>query len=165
MRHTEESATLLKALRQAFPVDPIPKNIAGQESSYEDECAYVAEYFTDRPWTDVTLKGLLEEYRGPPDACLHFMSAEGFQYYLPAYISIFLRQYEEADIVSDAAVYALCPIGDKAMLEWLTSRFILFDKAQRHVILEFLRYVSRYHGAEHAHYGLPEAIEYWERAT
>lgn len=158
-----EKEVLIKAIKDSFPVEPLPRRIGqGDGDSYvEDECYLVNTYFKDKAWPEITCQGLRDDYPGPGDACLSFMTAEGAAYYLPAYLLIYLNDNKEADVIADTPIYFLCPNDIPNTDEWQLERHALFNKKQRETIKGFLNYVSR-HDAEY--YGLQqlsEASEYW----
>ena len=155
---------LLREIAREFPLIPEPVNLAGRTPCGGDEYAYVTEFFSGRAWNEITLEDLRDTYPGPPDACLHFMSAEAFHYYLPTYLSIFLQDWKHADTVADAATFALVPTADEKLKSWQTERFKKFTLAQRMVILDFLEYAQRKYENEYACFGLTDALLYWREA-
>ena len=156
---------LLRDLDRAFPVMPKPIVLAGRQSCGGDEYAYVDEFFRDRSWTEITLEDLRNAYPGPPDACLCFMSAEAFQYYLPTYLSIFLKHWDEADTIADAAIFALVPASDEKLKGWQAERFNKFTSTQRKVITGFLKFVDLKYRNEYEFIGLVDALLYWQQAA
>ncbi|WP_194790889.1 DUF6714 family protein [Pseudomonas sp. UFMG81] len=60
----------------------------------------VREFFSGRPWWEITLEVLRSEYSGDASACLSFMSAEGRNYYIPAYLLMAVEKYYEGGVVS-----------------------------------------------------------------
>lgn len=165
METANRKEQLLRAIDRAFPALPIPRTLAGRQSCGGDEYAYVDEFFRGRLWTAIALDDLRDAYPGPPDACLSFMSAEAFQYYLPTYLSIFLRHWDEADTIADAAILVLIPTSDAGLKAWQAERFDKFSRAQRQVILEFLRFVDSKYRDEYAFFGLADALFYWQAHT
>ena len=154
--------TLLQELDRAFPVEPKPGTLAGRQSCGGDEYGYVEEFFQDQAWNEITLEDLRDRYPGPPDACLYFMSAEAFRYFLPSYLTFFLRRWDEADSVADTAVYALVPTSDERLRDWQATRFGQFSLAQRKAILNFLKFVELNYKDHYTFFGLTEALNYWE---
>ena len=159
-KNSEEA--LLRELDRAFPVEPKPATLAGRQSCGGDEYGYVDEFFHDRAWNEITLDDLRDRYPGPPDACLSFMSAEAFCYFLPTYLTFFLRHWDEADSIADTAVYALVPTSDERLRDWQAARFGQFSLAQRKAILNFLKFVTLYYKDDYTFFGLAEALNYWE---
>lgn len=159
-RNSEE--TLLHELDRVFPVEPKPAILPGRQSCGGDEYGYVEEFFHDLAWNEITLEDLRDRYPGPPDACLYFMSAEAFRYFLPTYLAFFLRSWGEADSIADTAVYALVPTSDERLRDWQATRFEQFSLAQRKTILNFLKFVELNYKDHYTFFGLTEALNYWE---
>lgn len=177
---------VLDAIDAAFGTAPYPGDdrIAGRFPSCPDEYAYVATYFKGKHWREITLKGLREEYPGPPDACLSFMSSEAFRFYLPAYMWIAVEAYEAADVVAEAAVFALTPPREDERLfkiaeqaggpgpnpfspeqvrkrhSWWLERVSGLTGAQRRAVIVFLQSIDQSHGSRFSR----EALDYWSHA-
>ena len=165
METEKQKQQLLNDLDRAFPVTPKPAVLAGRQPCGGDEYTYVDEFFRDRPWSEITLEDLWDTYPGPPDACLSFMSAEAFQYYLPSYLSIFLRHWDRADTIADAAIFALVPTSDEKLRVWQAERFRQFTSSQRKVIADFLSYVDKKYRDYYEFFGLADALLYWQAAA
>ena len=125
----------------------------------------VEEFFRDRSWPEITLESLQDTYPGPPDACLSFMSAEAFRYYMPGFMSIFLEHWDQADAIADATVFVLVPTSDARLRAWQAERFEKFNSAQRRMIFDFLTYAESRYGDEYEFVGLPDALHYWREAA
>lgn len=89
------------------------------------------------------------------------MSSEGFCYFLPAYLSIFVLNPNAADVVGDAAVSSLIPTRIDELTFWQRQRFQQFNGEQRDVIVQFLQYVYTYYADDYAHHDMQSALEYW----
>ena len=165
MQTEKQKNQLLRDLGHVFPVAPKPVVLAGRQPCGGDEYTYVDEFFRDRSWAEITLEDLWNTYPGPPDACLSFMSAEAFQYYLPTYLSIFLKRWDSADSIADAAIFALVPTNDESLRVWQAERFKQFTLAQRKVISDFLNYVDLKYRNDYEFFGLDDALLYWQAAS
>lgn len=165
METEKQKKQLLHDLDRVFPVTPKPVVLAGRQPCGGDEYTYVDEFFRDRSWTEITLEDLWNTYPGPPDACLSFMSAEAFQYYLPTYLSIFLKHWDRADTIADAAVFALVPTSDESLKAWQAERFKQFTSTQRKVVADFLNYVDLEYSDDYEFFGLVDALLYWQGAA
>ena len=149
------------------------------------EYAYVAEFFHDRHWRNVTLD-TLRDYEGPANACCSFLSAAAFRYYLPAFMRIALdepldgpRSDWEASMV-DVAVWALLPPrfrpevhaleqslepplavsspeATARLRAWWDARVTGFTSDQRRAIVAFLARMHERHGTPET----AEAREHW----
>lgn len=171
--------------REAYPGD---ERLAGGVSFHPSEYTYVAEFFRGKHWKDVTWQALRDGYQGPPDACLAFMSAEAFRFYLPAFMLIALRDFRAADMAGEAAMASLTPPSFHPELyelakqpgvteemnpcsqanvarqrEWWDGRIAGFTPQQRQVIAAFLDHMDRTHGADYASdlSGPRAALEHW----
>jgi hypothetical protein len=97
---------LRRAIESAFAPRPYPGDdrIADSDPRYESyEGHAVTRFHRGKHWREITLGHLREEYGGDATACLAFMTAEGWRYYLPAYLLIAL-EWEEADAVGDTVI-------------------------------------------------------------
>ncbi len=155
---------LLAAISGAFSEFPMPDRLSGKAGCGGDEYSYVENFFAGKRWTEISLESLREAYRGPPDACLSFMSHEAFRYFLPSFMWLFIERWEEADAVADAVIFSLIPTRDPILEEWQTERFSHFDENQRRVVADFLGYAEEIHGSEYETFELQEAKQYWRLA-
>jgi hypothetical protein len=150
---------VLALVERAWGELPLPAagTIAGRQDSC-GEYAYVAEFFPGMHWRAVTLEWLDTVYPGPGDACLSFMSADAFRYYLASYLAIALAVPESSHAATDTAVFQLSPPrydpalerlarehgGDMSraqierLREWWQPRSEGFSAAQREAIEAFL---------------------------
>ena len=101
---------VLRAIDRAWATAQAPSgdNLAGRDVCC-GEYTYVAEFFRGKHWRDVDLRSLRGEYPGPHDACLSFMSAEAFRFFLPAYMVIAVEEQQTSDAATDTAIFALAP--------------------------------------------------------
>jgi hypothetical protein len=102
MEIEKQKKQLLDDLARAFPLAPKPLVLAGRQPCGGDEYTYVDEFFRGRAWSGITLEDLWDAYPGPPDACLYFMSAQAFQYYLPTFLLIFLEHWDTTEAIPPA---------------------------------------------------------------
>jgi hypothetical protein len=181
---------VVRLIEQAWEGEPYPGDdrLAGKASYCPSEYTYVAGFFRGKHWKDVTLEGLRSGYEGPPDACLAFMSAEAFRFYLPAFMLIAVRDYDRADMAGEAAIAALTPPTFHPELyelakqpgvtedmnpcsranvarqrEWWDGRVAGFTARQRQAMIAFLDYMHRTHGAHDVPdlSGPKAALEHW----
>jgi hypothetical protein len=74
---------------RAFASRPYPGDdrIAESDRRYPDhEGRRVSEFFRGKDWREVSFAALRDGYAGDATATLHFMTDEGFRYFLPAYL-------------------------------------------------------------------------------
>ena len=105
----EDSSELHSSIERAFAERAYPGDdcIADSDARYESyEGHAVTAFHRGKPWKEITLRHLVDDYAGDPTACLAFMTPEGWRYYLPAYLLIAL-QPDEAGAIADAVVGTL----------------------------------------------------------
>lgn len=95
IRHLE-AERLAQDIREAFGhlSPPLPSATAYDASGYHLECSQVAAKLGGRRWQDLGASDL----EGEADA-LSFLSAEGFRYYLPAFMMVTLQDPSSADLI------------------------------------------------------------------
>ena len=103
------SLGLRHEIERAFAEREYPGDdrIADSDPRYESyEGHAIAAFHRGKPWHEIALRHLLDDYAGDPTACLALMTPEGWRYYLPAYLLMAL-DWKESDAVGDAVVGAL----------------------------------------------------------
>ncbi|NOZ85134.1 MAG: hypothetical protein GXP49_02495 [Deltaproteobacteria bacterium] len=123
----------------------------------------MASFFRGKTWHEITLKLLQDEYNCDGSACLAFMSPEAFRYYLPAYMIIGVTEYEEADLIGDAAIYALSPPQDNGLIESWSQKISVFSEKQKEIIAKFLQFMHENYEINDE--SLINALCYWNRNT
>jgi uncharacterized protein DUF6714 len=102
------------------------------------------ELYEVSDWREMSDELVVNNYAAPS-----FLSAAGFQYFLPAFISYALRNPESPEFVIESTIFHLTP-GD----DFTESRFELFDGPQRHAIRLFLEAMA-------PNYEVEAAVAYW----
>lgn len=163
MTKEEKKSIINEAFGDAqYPGD---ENLAGNDTGYEDEYAYVRKYFKGKRWQDVDLKWFEEEYPGPHNACLSFMSPQAFRYYLPAYMMIAIDNYETSD-ADNVVVSALEPEISETLREWHRERISGFTLKQKEAIVTFFHYLKEEHGNDfYPPERLDDVIKYWQQKS
>jgi len=157
------SDLLIKQLYESFPLRPLPTQIAGKQTIYDDEYSYVEEFFNGREWDTLSLQKLLNEYRGPHEACLSFMSAEAFNYYLPGFMKICIEEFDPEEILMDFVLYEITPNTNYDIEKFQLERFSTFNKEQIKTIVLFLDYMQEKYGVEFRLSGYDKAQMWWKR--
>lgn len=82
------AAALREEIREAFDRRRYPgdDHLALGPGSPGDDSEDVMRFFRGKDWREITLNSILEEGDLDPNAFLYFMSAEGFVFYLPAFL-------------------------------------------------------------------------------
>ena len=155
------SDTLIKLLYEAFPLRPLPAQIAGKQTIYDDEYSYVEEFFNGREWDAFSLQTLLSEYRGPHEACLSFMSPEAFNYYLPGFMKISVEEFDPEEILMEFVLYELTPDTNYEIQNYQLERFSTFNQKQIKTIVLFFDEMQEKYGDEFKLSGHDKAQMYW----
>lgn len=122
----------------ANAVRPPDKQICAP--TYDDEG--VGAYFAGRPWHGHDVKSLRWHSAG-----LSFFSAEGFCYYLPAYLMAVLEDIRAADVIYDSILFHLSPAQlGKQWADSYRARIAGFDEAQKRAIIAYLEWCRELHG-------------------
>jgi hypothetical protein len=135
----DSSAALLAEIRSAFAqvtrgagtslheAEGIDNGLTGEPLAKE------RERDTDTHWTQVPPEHIEAFF-----SVLGFMDAEGFRYYIPAYMTWTLQHYRSSNsLSSDNTIYALWPNTQRA-----DQRYALFSDAQKTCIARFLWYMA-----------------------
>jgi hypothetical protein len=85
-----------------------------------------ARDFGERHWRDLDAAFLSEHA-----AALALLSAEGYAFYLPAYLVAMLAEPIESDLVPTMVLVTLTPADEPRSPTWLAERLALLDREQR----------------------------------
>ena len=163
-----EASDVLDAIREAF--DGVPRPDTSLRQFRLTDLKGMAGTITDEEWLEAGNHRIDGRWQDVPDAeitecdcVLAHMQASEFQYYLPAYMRYAIKNSHlplwESDILG-LTVSALSPsTKDMPMRYYKRAQFSLLTRAQREVIVKFLRFV-----AENATFvQRPDALEVLER--
>ena len=121
-----------------------------------EECAAARQQDTERSWQDVPAQDIEDNY-----PVLTYLDAEGFRYYLPAFMVWSLKNYQTSASVSvDAPIYELDLSGNEDRRERKMEQFRLFSDEQRVAACRFLRFMSEQVDAD-ASMARPALDNYW----
>lgn len=144
-------------VERVFPNEPFHSEKIANGSSLEH--LQVEAFFKGKLWGDINLDGF-NKYIGDPSACLSFMTPEAFKYYLPAYLSISIKDYSVADVIPESTIYKIEKLTDQENQEYLDA----FNLDQKKMIAMFLDYMYRQHGDDFATDFAQKALSsYWAR--
>ncbi len=144
-------------IERLFPSEPVHTEKIANGSSLEH--LQVEAYFKGKLWEDINLVGF-SKYIGDPSSCLSFMTPKAFKYYLPAYLSISLKDYAAADVIPEATIYKIEKLTDQENQEYLDA----FNLDQKRMIAIFLDFMCREHGHDFATDFAQNALSsYWAR--
>jgi hypothetical protein len=168
MRHTDQKRSgLVRQIEEAFSSVERPSDgkIAQMSREFEDhEANLVQRYFKGLNWRDIRLSDLIRAYPGDHSACLAFMRPQAYRYFLPAFMTISVQDYERADVLSTATVAALIPPShDKQLRSHFLERAKLFSSDQVRAIMSFLEYMAQNHPDEADRAHVESAISFWKR--
>lgn len=105
----------------------------------------VARYFKGKRWQDLSYEKLRTEYPADLTACVHFMLDEGFQYFLPGFLTMAL-DLKEAGEIADTICGALtepsrdAPAQDKTRF---ASRMGGLSSEEKNAVREVLEFLAR----------------------
>lgn len=116
-----------------------------------EECQSVVAYFAGRSWEEITFQGLRKHCPSAWDTPFGYMTPAAFQYFLPAFLLMFLRDRKKLDVLASSIVWTLCPHQD-----W-RARVEGFSMEQQEAILEFLLCVVELVGYDDAEGG----VSFW----
>ena len=95
---------------------------------------------TDRKWEDVPEQDIVRHY-----TALTFLDADGFRYYIPAYMSFAVKHYKCGSfdfLILDHILYALNPGDGPELPEWKIEQFEILDEGQKEVVCRFLHFMK-----------------------
>lgn len=157
---SKKSETLVKNINESFSDAEYPgdDNIVYDNTGYHLECNEVADAFRGKKWNEVPLEVLRYNHEG-----LFFFTAQGYRYYLPAYLRAAVQSYKVASNILGTVVFSLTPPtteGPKTIE--FHRKMEGFEPSQKKVIKEFLEFVAEFHGSDFAN-NLPKlALEkFW----
>jgi hypothetical protein len=133
----------LQSIQDAFADTPYPgDNNLINYPAQGDEPLEVREIFIGKKWQEITVEDIGVNY----PAHLSFLSARGFCYYLPAYLSVLIADINELDVVLDSIVWGFVnrEREDKHDLRWRQeqrNRFKNLTGHQIQVVEQTLRFV------------------------
>lgn len=134
------------------------KEINPDKTGEHLECIQVAKFFAGKEWTQVTW-AVLKTYEGDPSACLNFMTAAGFKYFLPCYMLLGIDNDLDSDVTVDTAWKSLVP---STASYWCQRVAGLSDK-QKKVVLNFLNYIQETRADDcYPSSDLSNAIKFWQ---
>jgi hypothetical protein len=145
---------------------PKEDEIVYDNSGRHAECNQVKEFFRGRSYKDVTLAAF-QDYCGDPSACLCFMRAEAYRYYLPAYMLISIFEYNDADVIVDSLINSLtAPEPHEAEAhERFHARMDQFTSSQRMVVRTFLERILDQHPVDYGEDAQLALDRYWSSAA
>lgn len=126
-----------------FPNEKPITNRSGIES-----CA-VDDFFRGKRRFDITIKELRDDYECDESACLTSMEPEAFSFFLPLFMKIAIRDYDEADNIPDSIVYKLHRMATGGANDWLVEVLKMYSKDQRGTVIDFLDEMSRIEWRHH----------------
>lgn len=125
------------------------------------ESMEIAAFFKGRHWRELRVAQL----SNAQCESLYFMSPAAYQYYLPGYMIVSLRDYENADVVPFYVFRSLMPEYD-IQYSGRSSHLNqdMFSSKQRYAIVQFLRsleLLERQHGRDYLLSDFATAVRFW----
>jgi len=157
---------LVELISKVFPSEPYPDEssiVTNRETVEGTEEYEIAQAFRGKSW-----KGIDSDTVRYHSVALAFFTPEASRYFLPAYMTLCITNYEEVDHATTALIGALkLPEEDK--ITGLTrSRFLEitneFTDEQKNAIAHFLEYISEVHGQDFPAHKPSIVLDlYWKR--
>lgn len=104
----------------------------------------VARFFRGKDWREITMDSILKERGLDRNAFLFFMTAQGFVYYLPAFLTLSLDVDGPFDL-GEPLAFKLTPpgaTGTGAWREHFTQIVSLLTPAERRAVVHVLEYLA-----------------------
>lgn len=134
----EKAEKIIAAISQAFGTVLLGQGISFHEANAIDDYASDEERKKAR-----TLDTETHWWELPPDKLerfnlvLIYTDAEGFRFYIPAYMTLALRTYQSTSLSIDAAISSLFPVTSLH-----SKHYELLDDNQRKCIVQFLWFMA-----------------------
>jgi hypothetical protein len=98
------SSIVLEKLTSSFQTLPYPGdlNLVYDNTGYHLECVDIQQAFAGKHWSELSQETLIRE-----SSALAFLTPEAFRFYLPAYLSNVVREFDESDALPEISVYYL----------------------------------------------------------
>ncbi|MFP2904787.1 DUF6714 family protein [Pyxidicoccus sp. 3LFB2] len=140
-----ELDSLRKEIREAFAWRPHPGDdrLAVRHSGPDGD--EVQRFFQGRDWRDVTRESLLGASGLDPNGFMAYLTAEGFEYHLPAFLLLAL-DVGDAFGLADPLIYFLSPPAADAvepLQERFTHLLAALTAREKHVVARVLDYLAR----------------------
>ena len=164
-RQQEARDALVRQIRSAFSDVEYPGDdgIVPDHVGYDPDVDEVAEALAGKRWQDVTSEDIASLRDG-----LCFMTSQAFRFYLPAYLTASILDYEEADTAVFCTVMLLTQPrpgdrGYKARQDaWFQERVEAMTAGQQAAIRRFLEYMGTEHSDDDPLGEIEEALRrYW----
>ena len=110
----------------------------------DEERAWARAGDTDKKWEEVPDEGIQQGY-----SCLSFLDEIGFAYYIPAYMTWYIRNVDSNDPevmgsnTFEFLIYSLGASMDGIITEYKVSQFRLLTLEQRRAIAHFLQFAEK----------------------
>lgn len=148
MTISAEFLTALDAIRTAFPDNgppPVDAVVSKYEFGRDPEREQISDFLQGRRWSDITMDDL-ENYIGQHSAILTFLTPLGFQYYLPAFLSLSLMDFERADDVPIRIMMWFCKWGAPDLHEFHLEMWKLLTRQQLDAVERTARVLDAAYG-------------------
>jgi hypothetical protein len=139
-----ELDALRKEIREAFAWRPYPGDDRLALRSADDDSAAVQRFFQGRDWRDITLESLLSAPGLDPNGFMAFMTAEGFEYFLPAFLLLALDVGDTFGLADPLGFYLSPPSADavKPLEERFTHLLAALNVREKQVVARVLEYLA-----------------------
>lgn len=133
-------AMIARAFQQVQREDGVSLHEADVLDSYgtDSQRAAARRKDVDTSWCDVPAADI-EHYH----AVFSFLDPKGFRYYIPAYMTWSLRNYQSSrSMTVDSTIYALALHDQAELRDYQLERYSLLTNEEGGAVLAFLRYMA-----------------------
>ena len=142
----KKAENLVTKLNEGFSATKYPgdDNIVYDNTGDHLECNEVANAFRGKKWNEVPLKVLRHNHEA-----LFFFTAEGYRYYLPAFLRAAAKSYYRAGNIPGTLVFSLTPPDTEGtrMTEFHNKNDRL-EPNQKQIVSEFLEFLVEVHESD-----------------
>ena len=131
-----EKAILVQAIEQIFPCLPVCSEVISHDGAIMDEPRAVEKLFKGKAWCDISLSMLINDFDVALDSIFIHMSDEAKRYYLPLFLIICLKEYEECDVMYESVM------DDLVYRDNSYFPFVEYSDKQKKIVAQCLQYFA-----------------------
>ena len=131
---------LIAHIEAAFPTQPIPAHLKLTKGDSEEAFSYDC-IFGGRTWSSLLDAEFLWQNR----AAMTFFVPDAFRYYIPAFMTISIRETRASDLVPAEVISAFTLPSDSGAAAQAMKLYRAFTKSQAAVIRDYLEFFAAWH--------------------
>lgn len=150
---------LIRSIETAFGTSSRPEKleIVREDSLNHVETNCLRTKLFNKNWIDIC-----DDPNSHHGDDLAFISPDALSYFLPGYMILCVRYFEEMDILVDNLVDRLSPVKNSGYADIVLQKLISeISEDQSKSIVEFLKFVQERWSADFKE-GVNDAIDYWQ---